>query len=126
MKQRRHRLIVRDALRVGAFHDSAQLFGQADFAFLHHFVVADNVQFYIGSHHGDTVYLFVAEELVGNLDDAFRAQLLALEVEADSDIVAHVFQSEQGDYGKQSLGGYMVYYSAVFQSSNLQFLFLFA
>jgi len=33
--------------------------------------------------HGDTVYLFVAEELVGNLDDAFRAQLLALEVEAD-------------------------------------------
>ena len=45
MKQRRHRLIVRDALRVGAFHDSAQLFGQADFAFLHHFVVADNVQF---------------------------------------------------------------------------------
>ena len=37
-----------------------------------------------------------------------------------------MFQSEQGDYGKQSLGGYMVYYSAVFQSSNLQFLFLFA
>ena len=51
---------------------------------------------------------------------------MAKEFEADGDIVAHVFQSEQGDYGKQSLGGYMVYYSAVFQSSNLQFLFLFA
>ena len=48
----------------------------------------------------------------------FVPSLLALEVEADGDIVAHVFQSEQGDYGKQSLGGYMVYYSAVFQEQQ--------
>ena len=95
MKQRRHRLIVRDALRVGAFHDSAQLFGQADFAFLHHFVVADDVQLYVGGNYGNAVYLIVAEDLSAILMIPFGSQLLAFEVETDSNVVVHLLQSQQ-------------------------------
>lgn len=90
-----HGLVVGDALGVGTLHDAAQLVGQHQFALLHHLVVADDVQLHVGRHDGDAVDFVVAEELVGDLDDALLAQLLAVEVEADGDVVVHVLQAQQ-------------------------------
>lgn len=123
MKACGHRLVVRDAFGVGASHYATQLVGQTDFPLFYHLIIADDVQFHIRSHHGNAVYLFVAEKLAGNFDDALCAQFLAFEVETDGDVIAHVFQSQQGDYGEQLFGRNMVDNGSVFQSGNLQLLF---
>ena len=81
----RHRLVVGDALRIGTFHDAVQFVGQTHFPFLHHFVVADNVQFHVRSHYGDTVYLVVAEEFVGNLEEYIYLSDGAVHVEQSED-----------------------------------------
>ena len=116
-----HGLVVGDALGVGTLHDAVQLVGQAHLTLLHHLVVADDVQLHVGRHDGDAVDLVVAEELVGNLDDALLAQLLAVEVEADGDVVVHVLQAQQRHHGKQFFGGDMVDDGAVLQRGYLQF-----
>ena len=95
MKQGRHRFVVGDALGIGAFYDAAQFVGQFHFTFLHHFVVADDVQLYVGGNYGNAVYLIVAEELIRYFDDTLCSQLLAFEVETDSNVVVHLFQSQQ-------------------------------
>ena len=114
-----HGFVVGDALRVGALDDADEFVGQGEFAFLYHFVVADDVQLDVGGYDGDAVYLVVGEEFVGYLDDAFLAQFLALEVEADGDVVAHVLQAEEGYYGEELFGGYVVDDGAVLQCGYL-------
>ena len=45
--------------------------------------------------YGNAVYLIVAEELIRYFDDTLCSQLLAFEVETDSNIVVHLLQSQQ-------------------------------
>ena len=81
----------------------------------------DDIQLYVGSHHGNAVDFIVCEELVGNLNDAFLAQLLALEVETDGDVIAHLLQTEEGYHGEKLFGGYVVDDGTVLQCGYLQF-----
>ncbi len=80
-----HGLVVRDALRVVAFHDAFDHFRRHNGLLLHHLIVADEAEDDIGGNDGETGDLIVGEELVGHLDDALAAYLLGGIVEADGD-----------------------------------------
>ena len=82
---RLHGLVVRDALRVVAFHDAFDDFGRHDGLLLHHLIVADEAENDIGGNDGEAGYFIVGEELVAHLDDALAAYLLGGIVETDGD-----------------------------------------
>ena len=50
-KRQRHRFIVRDAFRIGAFYDAVQFVLHSDFFLFNDFIVADNVQFYVRCYY---------------------------------------------------------------------------
>ena len=80
-----HGLVVRDALRVVAFHDAFDDFRRHDGLLLHHLIVADEAEDDVGSNDGEAGDLIVGEELVAHLDDALAAYLLGGIVETDGD-----------------------------------------
>ena len=108
-----HWLVVGDALRVTALHDSLHHIRHDDLFLFHHFVIADDVQLHIGSHYREAADFFVAEETVGYLDDAFLAQFLAWQVIADSDVQVRILQTQQAYNGEELVGRYMVNNGAV-------------
>ena len=59
-----HGLVVRDALRVVAFHDAFDDFWCHDGLLLHHLIVADEAEDDVGSNDGEAGDLIVGEELI--------------------------------------------------------------
>src|SRR3712207_9504447 len=89
--------------RSRASYDTAQFIGELHFPFFYHFVVADNIQLNTWSHYCDAVDFVVAKKLVGNLYNAFPAELLAVKIKPDSNVACHLFYTQQLYDGKQFL-----------------------
>ena len=113
-----HRLIVGDTLRVVALYDALQCVRSLYGLLLYDFLVLDDTQSDVRSHHGEPVDFFVGEILVGHLDDALLANLLGRKVVADSNRSIHLLQLEQIHYLIGFLGWYMVDYGTVLDSRN--------
>ena len=103
-----HRLVVGDALRVVALYDAPERIWSLYGLLLHDFVVLDDTQSDVRSHHREAVDFLIGKVLVGNLDDALLADFLGRQVVADSDRSVHLFQLEQIHYLIGFLGGYLV------------------
>ena len=88
-----HGLVVRDALRVVAFHDAFDDFRRHDGLLLHHLIVADEAEDDIGGNDGETGDLIVGEELVADFDDTFVSHFLGGVVDTDGDRGVQVEQS---------------------------------
>ena len=113
-----HRLVVGDALRVIALHDALECIWSLYGLLLHDFVVLDDTQSDVRSHHREAVDFLIGKVLVGNLDDALLADLLGRQVVADGNRSVHLLQLEQVDYLVGFLGWYMVDYGTVLDSRN--------
>ena len=85
MEVRLHRLVVRDALGVVAFHEAVNLVRCNNRFLLYHLVVADDTQNDVGGYDGESRNFIVGEELVRHLDDTFVAYLLRRVVDTDGD-----------------------------------------
>lgn len=121
VKDRGHRLVVGDALGVGAAYDVAQLIGQADRLFADDGVVLDDVDFGVGGKYGDFVQLVFLEIGVGDFYDALFAYFFAAQVIADGNIFVDVVEMEQRNDFEQLLRGYVVDDGAVFEGGDFQF-----
>ena len=113
-----HRLVVGDALRVVALYDALQCIWGLYGLLLYDFVVLDDAETDVRSHHRKAVDFLVGEILVGHLDDALLANLLGRKVVADGDRSIHLLQLEQIHYLIGFLGWYMVDYGTVLDSRN--------
>ena len=113
-----HRLVVGDALRVVALYDALQCVWSLYGLLLYDFVVLDDTQSDVRSHHGEAVDFFIGEILVGNLDDALLANLLGWQVVADGNRSVHLLQLEEVYYLIGLFGWYMVDYGTVLDSRN--------
>ena len=113
-----HRLVVGDALRVVALHDTLQCVRSLYGLLLYDFVVLDDTQSDVRSHHREAVDFLIGKVLVGNLDDALLADLLGRQVVADGNRSVHLLQLEQIHYLIGFLGWYMVDYGTVLDSRN--------
>lgn len=81
----RYRLVVGDTLRVGTFHYADDLLGELDIFLFHDLIIADEVEGDVRRDDGETIDDLVGEKFVGDLDDPFLAEGLAVEVVADGD-----------------------------------------
>ena len=113
-----HRLVVGDALRVVALYDALQCVRSLYGLLLYDFVVLDDTQSDVRSHHREAVDFLVGEVLVCHLDDTLLANLLGRQVVADGDRSIHLLQLEQIHYLIGFLGWYMVDYGTVLDSRN--------
>ena len=113
-----HRLVVGDALRVVALYDALQCVRSLDSLLLYDFVVFDDTQSDVRRNDRESVDFFIGKILVGNLDDALLANLLAWQVVADSNRSLHLLQLEQIYYLIGLFGWYMVDYGTVLDSRN--------
>ena len=113
-----HRLIVGDALRVVALYDALQCVRSLYGLLLYDFVVLDDAEADVWSHHRQAVDFLVGEILVGHLDDALFANLLRRQVVADGNRSIHLLQLEQIHYLIGLFGWYMVDYGTVLDSRN--------
>ena len=108
MEEGLHRLVVGDALRVVALHDALQRIRSLDGLLFYDFVVLDDTQSDVRSNDREAVDFLVGEILVGNLDDALLANLLAWQVIADGDRSVHLLQLEQIHYLIGLFGWYIL------------------
>ena len=113
-----HRLVVGDTLRVVALYDALERIWSLYGLLLYDFVVLDDTQTDVWSHHREAVDFLIGKVLVGNLDDALLADLLGRQVVADGNRSVHLLQLEQVDYLIVFLGWYMVDYGTVLDSRN--------
>ena len=113
-----HRLVVGDALRVVALYDALQCIRSLDGLLLYDFVVFDDTQSDVRRNDRESVDFLIGKILVGNLDDALLANLLAWQVVADSNRSLHLLQLEQIYYLIGLFGWYMVDYGTVLDSRN--------
>ena len=113
-----HRLVVGDALRVVALYDALQCIRSLDSLLLYDFVVFDDTQSDVRRNDRESVDFLIGKILVGNLDDALLANLLAWQVVADSNRSLHLLQLEQIYYLIGLFGWYMVDYGTVLDSRN--------
>ena len=113
-----HRLVVGDTLRVVALYDALQRIRSLDGLLLYDFVVFDDTQSDVRRNDRESVDFLIGKILVGNLDDALLANLLAWQVVADGDRSLHLLQLEQIYYLVGLFGWYMVDYGTVLDSRN--------
>mgnify|MGYP007059179059 FL=1 len=118
MEEGLHRLVVGDALRVVALYDALQRIRSLDGLLLYDFVVFDDTQSDVRCNDRESVDFLIGKILVGNLDDALLANLLAWQVVADSNRSLHLLQLEQIYYLIGLFGWYMVDYGTVLDSRN--------
>ena len=118
MEEGLHRLVVGDALRVVALYDALQCIRSLDGLLLYDFVVFDDTQSDVRRNDRESVDFLIGKILVGNLDDALLANLLAWQVVADSNRSLHLLQLEQIYYLIGLFGWYMVDYGTVLDSRN--------
>jgi aspartate carbamoyltransferase regulatory subunit len=83
MEEGLHRLVVGDALRVVALYDALQRIRSLDGLLLYDFVVFDDTQSDVRRNDRESVDFLIGKILVGNLDDALLANLLAWQVVAE-------------------------------------------
>ena len=95
MEAGRHRLIVADALRIGALHKADQGLRKDHFLLLDNLIVTDDAEGHVRGDDGNLVELLVGEELVGHLDDGLAAHLAALEIVADRDRCLHLVEMKK-------------------------------
>ena len=117
-----HRLIVGDALGVGAFHDSCNFVGQRHTLFLHNLIVTDDAERHVRSDHGKLVEFGIREEFVGNLDNTLVTHFSTLEIIADHDGGRDVFQMQETHHFKKFVGRYMVDDRAILDGGHHEFL----
>ena len=89
-----HRLVVADAFGVVAANNASQCFVECNVIFLYDFVVANDVDCCIGGNKCYFVYLFIAEEIVGNFDDAFATNFATVKIVANGDAVGDCIEFE--------------------------------
>ncbi len=118
-----HSLGVGDALGVGAFDKILDVVGNFGGEFFFHLVVFNGDDGYKWGNEGHFAHLFFGEVFVFNLDDAFTAEFVALEVVANEYFVFVFFKSENMDYLINSLGGDMVDDCAIFDGRDDEFFF---
>jgi hypothetical protein len=118
METRLHGLVVGDALGVFAFHYVGELVGQRHGVLVNHFKIANYVDNGVWGDEGNAVESAFGEEHVGNLDEPFFPEELAVEIEAYGHTVLKVLDAKQVDNLEQRLAGYVVDYGAVFESGN--------
>ena len=118
-----HGLGVGDALGVGAFDKILDVVGYFGGEFFFHLVVFNGDDGYKWSNESHFAHLFFGEVFVLNLDDAFAAEFVALEVVANEYFVFVFFKSENMDYLINSLGGDMVDDCAIFDGRDDEFFF---
>ena len=118
-----HSLGVGDALGVGAFDKILDVVGDFGGEFFFHLVVFNGDDGYKWGNEGYFAHLFFGEVFVFNLDDAFTAEFVALEVIANEYFVFVFFKSENMDYLINGLGGYMVDDCAIFDGRDDEFFF---
>ena len=118
MEEGLHRLVVGDTLRVVALYDALQRIRSLDGLLLYDFVVFDDTQSDVRRNDRESVDFLIGKILVGNLDDALLANLLAWQVVADSNRSFHLLQLEQIYYLIGLFGWYMVDYGTVLDSRN--------
>lgn len=80
-----HGLVVGDALGIATLDDAHNSIRKNHGELLDDLIVTDNVDHSGGSDEGYSVECRFGEENVGNLDDAFLAELLAVKIVADRD-----------------------------------------
>ncbi len=78
-----HRLVFGDTLRVVALYDALQCVRSLDGLLLYDFVVFDDTQSDVRRNDRESVDFLIGKILVGNLDDALLANLLAWQVVAE-------------------------------------------
>ncbi len=114
----RHRLMVGDALRVGAFSHADDLLGELHELFLNDLVVADDVEGDIRSNDSKAVDYLIGKKLVGDFDDAFLAEGFAVEVVADGDGPFIIVEIQQLNHFESDFGGNMVDDGSVLDGGN--------
>ena len=87
-------LMVRHTHRIGASADADDLFRNGDFMLLDDLVVLYDVDCGPGGDKGYAVEFVIFEITVGDLDDAFAAEALAVQVAAYSDLVGRFCQMQ--------------------------------
>ena len=75
-----HGFIGAHTLGVVATNNSTQCLMQSDVVFLHHLVVANNIDSGIGGNKGYLINLLVAEEVIGHFDNTFLSYLTTMQV----------------------------------------------
>ena len=118
-----HSLGVGDALGVGTFDKILDVVGYFGGEFLFHLVVFNGDDGYKRSNESHFAHLFFGEVFILNLDDAFTAEFVALEVVANEYFVFVFFKSENMDYLINGLGGDMVDDCAIFDGRDDEFFF---
>ena len=117
------RLVVRDAFRVDAAHETPDRLGYRHVALFGDPEILDDVDLSHRRDDRDAVQLVLLAEAVVDLDDRFRAHPLALEVRAERDPVRIVLQIENLDDFEQAVGRDMVDDRTVLDGPDFQFSF---
>lgn len=82
---RGHGLVVGDALRIGALHNSGDGLWERHTLLFHDLKVFDDAEGDVGCHNAEQVQLGVGEIFVTDFDDAFMPHLSAFEIVAYHD-----------------------------------------
>ena len=83
MENSLHRLVVAYTLGVVATNDAMQRVVQCNVVLLYYLIIANDVDGGIGGNKGNLVDLFVAEKVIGNLNNTLLTQLATLQVVAN-------------------------------------------
>ena len=104
IESRLHRLVVRDALWVGACNCIDKSFGEFDFSFRRYLIVADNINSSGGGHYGYAVEGGAVEFYVLYLDDSLAVKASTGKIIADGDTIGHVLDTEDMHHLDRSHG----------------------
>ena len=110
-----YRLVVCHTFRISALSDTKDLLRQFHFLLFHNLEVADYVDCSFRSKEGKFVELIVLKEHICYLDDSLLSVLLAVKVNADSDLVLDSFEIEDVESLIYILRRNVVQYGTVFQ-----------
>ena len=112
------RLVVCNALRVHALCNTNDLLRELNLLLLHYLEIADYIDSSLWCEEGKLVEFFIFKELVGNLDDALLAVLLAGKVDTDGDLVLDSFETKDSEGLIYIFSRNMVQYGTVFQCAD--------
>ena len=117
-----HRLVVGDALRIAAFHQTDQSLRKRHGIFFHYFIVADNVDNGRRGDKCDAVEDALGEDYIGNFDYAFLSEFLRVEIVADRYRRVEILDTQNLNHLKKHRRGDMVDDSAVAKGGHCEFL----
>lgn len=117
-------LVVGHAFGIGATYQIHNLGGETDGLLADHGVVFNNVDHGSGSYDGYAIEHFGGEDGVGDLNNAFGAEMARRQVGADGHGLVAVFKAEQAHGFEEGAGRDMVYDGAGTQGGDGEFFLL--